>query len=212
MPAPVAAPEREGAPGRSKRVSDRLKRWLRRTESPWALTTASVAESSVVPIPIELLITPMMIAEPDRRWRIAGWTLLGSILGTTAMYLLGALFFQTAGTWLIEQFSWQSQFDTFREEFRQNGALAVAFISITAIPLVIAALGAGAVGMNLILFLAIVGATRAIRYFGLALLTRLFGAKVRDGVRYLSTHPGAKAAGIGITLVLGTVLLWWILR
>jgi membrane protein YqaA with SNARE-associated domain len=182
-------------------VRDRLTRWIRKTDRPWAITGASVAESTVVPIPIELLITPMMVAEPRRKWRIALWTLLGSVIGTAAMYALGYFFFQTAGTWLIEQFGWQSEYQAFQETFRANGILAVAFISVTAIPLVLAAMGAGAAGMNVIAFLAVVAATRALRYFGLALLVQLFGNRARQGVRYLSEHPTAKTASIGVTAI-----------
>lgn len=189
-------------------VTSTLTHWLKRSRSPAVLTTASIAESSVVPIPIEILITPMMIAEPDRRWRIAGWTLLGSLIGTMAMYALGALFYQTAASWLIAELSWQDPYATFQQAFRDHGILAVAFVSLTALPLAVAALGAGAAGMNALLFLAIVGVTRAARYFGLALLTKFFGARVKHALDRMSRDRRLKILMTVTTLVVGAGVVW----
>jgi membrane protein YqaA with SNARE-associated domain len=194
-----------------ERYRERLTRWVGRSESPLALTAASIAESTVVPIPIELIITPMMIHKPARKWRIAGWTLLGSVLGTAVMFFVGLFAFQTVGTFLIERFEWHDEYAAFQKRFRENGILTVAFISATPIPLVLAALGAGAAKMNFLVFMAVVGVTRALRYLGLALLVQLFGERARRAVVYLSQHKTARIFTLGGTLVLG-VLLWWATR
>ena len=192
-----------------RRYRERIERWVRRSESGTALTLASVAESTIVPIPIEVIITPMMIHRPGRKWAIAAWTLLGSVLGTATMYLVGAFLFDVAGRPLIEAMGAEAAFEQVLRRFREDGVLTVAFISATPIPLVIGALGAGAAKMSFPVFLAVVAATRAVRYLGLALLVRLFGERVRDGVRYLSHHPRARIASIAATLILGAALVWF---
>lgn len=192
-----------------RRYRDRIERWVRRTESGTALTAASVAESTVVPVPIEVIITPMMIHRPARKWVIAGWTLLGSVIGTAAMYLVGAFLFDTLGRPLIEASGAGAAFDQVLRRFREDGVLTVAFVSATPIPLVIAAIGAGAAKMSFPVFLAIVAVTRAVRYLGLALLVQLFGARVREAVRYVSHHPTARIVSIGATVLLGIALFYW---
>ena len=192
-----------------RRYRDRIERWVRRSESGTALTAASIAESTVVPIPIEVIITPMMIHTPTRKWAIASWTLLGSVIGTSLMYVVGAFLFDAIGRPLIEATGASDAFEQVLRRFREDGVLTVAFISATPIPLVIAAIGAGAAKMSFPVFLAVVTATRALRYYGLALLVRLFGERVRDGVRYLSHHPTARAVSLGVTAVLGVGLYLW---
>ena len=189
-----------------RRYRERIERWVRRSESGTALTLASVAESTVVPIPIEVIITPMMIHAPQRKWIIAAWTLLGSVIGTSLMYLVGAFLFEAVGRSLVGAMGADAAFEEVLRRFRENGVLTVAFVSATPIPLVIAALGAGAAKMSFPVFLAVVAATRALRYFGLALLVQLFGARVRDGVHYLSEHPTARWVSLGLTVVLGAGL------
>ena len=189
-----------------RRYRDRIERWVRRSESGTALTAASIAESTIVPIPIEVIITPMMIHDPRRKWAIASWTLLGSVIGTSLMYGVGAFLFEAVGRPLIETSGASAAFEQVLRRFRDDGVLTVAFISATPIPLVIAAIGAGAATMSFPVFLAVVAATRALRYYGLALLVRLFGERVRDGVRYLSHHPTARIVSLIATVAVGAVL------
>ena len=189
-----------------RRYRDRIERWVRRSESGAALTLASVAESTVVPIPIEVIVTPMMIHSPARKWAIASWTLLGSVIGTAAMYGVDAFLFDAIGRPLIEASGASDAFEQVLRRFREDGVLTVAFISATPIPLVVAAIGAGAAKMSFPVFLAVVAATRALRYYGLALLVRLFGERVRGAVRYLSHHPTARIVSLLATLILGALL------
>ena len=181
-----------------------LARWTRSRHSPMALFFASVAESTVVPVPIELVMTPMMVADRARNWLFATMVFLGCLAGSLLMYLVGWVAFETVGRWLIETFSWQSAFESFEAFMRDRGAFAVAFVAITPIPLVIAALGAGAAGMNVFLFLAVLAATRAVRYFGIALLVHLLGARAeRLLARYGEDRRVRAGVWVGTIAVVG---------
>ena len=47
----------------------------------WALAVISFIESSVFPIPPDVLLIPMVIAKPNRAWLIAGICTLASVAG-----------------------------------------------------------------------------------------------------------------------------------
>ena len=47
----------------------------------WALAVVAFLESSVFPIPPDVLMIPMILARPNRAWLIAGIALVASVLG-----------------------------------------------------------------------------------------------------------------------------------
>ncbi len=174
---------------------DRFIDFTRSRRSPVALFLASVAESTLVPVPIELVMTPMMVADRARNWVFASAVFLGCIAGSLAMYGVGFLLFETVGRPLVETFGWQDAYESFRQYMEEDGPLAVAAISITPIPLVVAAIGAGAGGMNVLLFIAVLGATRAVRYFGIALLVSLLGERAE---RLLERYRESRAVQVAV--------------
>jgi membrane protein YqaA with SNARE-associated domain len=55
----------------------------------WALAAVSFVESSVFPIPPDVLLIPLVLARPERAWMIAGVATLASVLGGAFGYLIG---------------------------------------------------------------------------------------------------------------------------
>ncbi len=140
----------------------------------------SFLESTVLAVPLELVLIPYLLANRHRLWWIATLVTLGCLLGAFCGYLAGMVAYNTLGTWMIEQFGWQQLAQDFEREIRQNGFLAVLLVGITPVPFQIAMLTAGASGYSLPLFLLAAGISRGIRYFGLALLVFLFGERVEE--------------------------------
>ena len=175
-----------------------LVRWVRADNSPLALYFASVAESTVVPIPIEFIITPMMLADRARIFIFALVTLLGCITGSTIAYFTGFFFFETVGEPLIEMINQADAYERYRAYVEERGALATAFISITPIPLVTAGLGAGAAKMNYFLFILIVSVMRTVRYFGIGAGVYFFGASFD---RFLKRYFGSRASKIAAWVI-----------
>ncbi|MEM9851355.1 MAG: DedA family protein, partial [Pseudomonadota bacterium] len=69
-------------------------------QTRWALATlalVSFVESSVFPIPPDVLLIPMVLAAPHRAWLIAGVCTLASVAGGAAGYFIGAQLFETLG-------------------------------------------------------------------------------------------------------------------
>lgn len=140
----------------------------------------SFLESTVLAVPLELILVPYMLANRHRIWWIAALVTLGCLLGALCGYLVGMAAYDTLGSWLIDRFGWQQAAATFQKEFNENGFLAVLLVGVTPVPFQIAMLTAGASGYSVLLFLLAAALARSLRYFGLALLVVVFGRRAES--------------------------------
>src|SRR6201996_4578642 len=67
----------------------------------WALAAFAFAEASFFPIPPDVMLLPMMLADRSRALLVAAWCTFWSVMGGMLGYAIGALFWKTAGLWLI---------------------------------------------------------------------------------------------------------------
>ncbi|KKO06668.1 hypothetical protein LCGC14_0064760 [marine sediment metagenome] len=141
----------------------------------WLLFVASMMETLIIPIPIEVILIPWMLCHPHRKWSIAGVALAGNLTAATIGYYLGAFAMEQWGDTLIGFFGDQATYDSFQARFEQNGFVAILAIGIVPIPFQIAMLAAGASGYSFVLFLLAAMLARGARYFGLATLVAVAG-------------------------------------
>jgi membrane protein YqaA with SNARE-associated domain len=141
----------------------------------WLIGIASFLETIIVPIPIEIVLIPYMLARRDILWQIAFVTTLGCLLAATVGYGLGFFFYESIGRGLVETMGWGSDFQTFQHWFDAQGFWAILAIGVAPIPFQVAMLVAGLAGYSLLLFILAATLARGIRYFGLALLVHLVG-------------------------------------
>lgn len=130
----------------------------------------SIFESTIFPVPIEAPMIPAMIARRDAIWAICTAVLAGCIIGVIAAYLVGAYFFEPVAQPLIDFFGVQEGYDEAKNRFEQDGMATIIVIALSPIPLVLASLGAGAVGINPFAAIGFIIVTRAIRYYGMGLI------------------------------------------
>ena len=62
-----------------------------------ALAFVSFLESSIFPIPPDIMLIPMVLATRDRAWVIASVCTASSVLGGMAGYVIGAFLFDQIG-------------------------------------------------------------------------------------------------------------------
>ena len=62
-----------------------------------ALALISLVESSVFPIPPDILLIPMVLAARDRAWIIAGVCMVASVIGGVFGYGIGFFLFEQIG-------------------------------------------------------------------------------------------------------------------
>ncbi|KFZ31919.1 hypothetical protein IDSA_04370 [Pseudidiomarina salinarum] len=136
---------------------------------------ASLLESLVVPIPLELILIPIMLSQRHRLWAISSMALAGCLVGAMIGYGIGFLFFDDLGQMLLSWLGYDNGFAEFNRQFEEHGFATVLFIGISAVPFQIAMLAAGSTGYPLYLFLIAAAIARGVRYYGLALLVHWFG-------------------------------------
>lgn len=187
-------------------MGDRAQSWKQRLErSPHGLAWISVAsflESIVVPIPLEVVLVPYLLARRDRLWTIATGVTAGCLLGALVGYGVGHFLIEGLGRTWIEQMGWAGDAERFRSLFRDHGFWAIVGIGIAPIPFQVAMLVAGAAAYPVPLFLLAAGLARGIRYYGLAALVALFEQRAE---RLWEEHATAVFAAAGALCALGVL-------
>jgi membrane protein YqaA with SNARE-associated domain len=200
--APRAAGERARATAR--RLAD-----SRRAQP--LLVWLSFLEATLVPIPLEAVLVPYMLLRREMVWRIAALALAGFLAASVVGYALGALAFDTAGIWLIDAAGWQDGLGQAQSLFDRYGFWALFLIGVTPVPSQLAMLLGGAFHYPLPWFVAAMGLSRAIRYFGLAALVVWLGPKAAKALEQLQAMRPARRhawqAAVGLAITLGVVLL-----
>ena len=167
------------------------------------ITLASFLESTIVPVPLEAILIPLMQARREKLWSIALMASLGCVIGALFGYALGYYLFDLTGDWIINTFSDPEQFEQVSAKMEQQGFWFVLTLGIAPIPFQIAMLAAGATKYSLLLFLLATVIARSIRYFGLALAVYVAGDNAEALVRRYKTK-----AILALTAVV--LLIWYI--
>ena len=163
---------------------ERVLRWSRHPHATWYLATLSFAESSFFPIPPDVMLAPMTLANRDRGWRLAALTTITSVLGGLAGYLIGALALEAAAPLLRNAGYWEGYL-TARTWFEDYGFVAVLAAGFSPVPYKVFTIAAGAMGMFLPLFAAASLLGRGARFFLVAGLI-IWGGEPME--RHLRRH------------------------
>ena len=146
----------------------------------WALAVVAFLESSIFPIPPDVLMIPMIIARPSRAFVIAGVALAASVLGGMFGYYIGWGMFETVGRPVLEFYGKDADFDDFATRYNEWGAWAVLIAGVTPFPYKVITILSGATGLNFGVFMVASVIARGLRFFIVATLLWKFGAPIRD--------------------------------
>ncbi len=147
--------------------------------APLWLALVAFAESSVFPIPPDVLLIPMALARPRRAWWLAGVCTVGSVLGAMLGYAIGALLLQQLAMPLIRAYGYEAAFTAFTARYAEYGLWIILLKGLTPIPFKIVTLASGAAGYSFPAFVLACIVTRAARFFLVAALLRRYGDAVR---------------------------------
>jgi membrane protein YqaA with SNARE-associated domain len=146
----------------------------------WVLAVISFAESSMFPIPPDVLMIPMILARPSRAWLIAAVALVSSVLGGMLGYAIGAFAYDSIGQPILAALGKGEAMDAFNTRFNDFGFWAVLTAGVTPFPYKVITIMSGWTGMPLGTFVATSILARAVRFFLVAGLLWKFGAPIRD--------------------------------
>jgi membrane protein YqaA with SNARE-associated domain len=156
--------------------------WARHAHAQWYLAMLSFAESSFFPIPPDVMLAPMCLAQPQRARSFALLTTLASVLGGVAGYLIGFLAFHWVEPLLIE-YGYQAKYLLVREWFDRWGVWAVFLAGFSPVPYKLFTISAGVVAMNIPGFLLASAVGRGGRFFLVALLMAKGGPAMEAKLR-----------------------------
>lgn len=150
-----------------------------RPSATWALAIISFAESSIFPIPPDVILIPMSLARPQRAFFYATVCTVASVLGGLVGYAIGALLYDTVGRFLIDLYGYGQKAEAFRAAYAEWGHWIILLKGVTPIPYKIVTITSGFAGYDLFWFTVLSILTRGARFYVLAALLYMWGEPAR---------------------------------
>ncbi len=143
----------------------------------------SFVESFIFPIPPDVLIIPMTIADRQRWIKIAIIATIGSVLGACLGYLIGYVFFNEIGIRIFELYGVDNT-SFLKDKISSDGgvfawATLLAIAGFTPIPFKLLTITSGFVQFNIVYFIIVSLLTRGSRFFIIAFLVGNFGPAMK---------------------------------
>lgn len=146
----------------------------------WIMGIVSFVESSFFPVPPDVMLIPMSLARPEKAYSYAFLCTWTSVAGGILGYAIGAILYDSVGTWLISLYGYGDKVEAFREAYAQYGMWIILLKGLTPIPYKIVTITSGFAGYDILLFIVFSLITRAGRFYMLAFLLHRYGAKARE--------------------------------
>ena len=144
-----------------------------------ALAVVSFVESSVFPIPPDVLLIPMVLAARERAWLIATVCTVASVLGGLAGYGIGVFLFEQVGRPMLEFYGYTDRFGDFQTYYNDWGAWAVFIAGSTPFPYKVITILSGVTLLSLPVFIVASVLARGLRFYLVAGLLWYFGEPIR---------------------------------
>ena len=176
---------------------------LRQAEGPYAsfvLFAVAFAESSFFPIPPDVLLLPMALANREKAWRYALICTAGSVIGGLLGYAIGAWLYDSLGQWIIQTYHMQEAFQRFHDEFNEWGVYVILAKGLTPIPFKLVTIASGVAALPLVPFIAAAIVTRSARFYLVAGLVRKFGEPIRT---FVEKYLNWVALGVLVAIIFG---------
>ena len=194
----------DGGDAMFRRLYDWTLRWAASRHAPAALGVVSVIESSIFPVPTEVLFVPMVLSRPEAAMRYALIASVGSVLGGVLGWLLGFYLFDVLARPVLEIYGKMDAFEALKASTGDGAVLAMLVTSgaVHLPPMKVVTILAGVIAFNLPLFILAAIVARGGKFFALAWAVRRYGAVVVDVMERRFTL----VAGIGLLAVLAVWL------
>jgi membrane protein YqaA with SNARE-associated domain len=155
-------------------------RWSGSRQAPVALGAVSFVESSVFPVPADVLFLPMCLARPDLAMRYAFIATVTSVLGGIFGWAIGHWAFHALALPLLEFYGKVDAFEALKD---RTGTWAILTMLVTSglshiPPMKVVTILSGVVAFDLKLFIASAIVARGGRFYLLAWLLRRYGLQI----------------------------------
>ena len=150
------------------------------SKAPWFLAFISFSESSFFPIPPDIILIPMVIANRIKAWTYATICTVSSVLGGVLGYFIGFFFYNSVGIMIVQYYSLENLFSSFESSYNDYGILIVLGAGFTPFPFKFITIASGLFSLNLSLFISVAFIARGLRFFLVAGLLKLFGNFIKN--------------------------------
>jgi membrane protein YqaA with SNARE-associated domain len=150
-----------------------------------AMGTVSFVESSVFPIPVEVMFLPMCLARPERAMRYALIASVTSVAGGVLGWLIGFYFFDLIAHPILQFYGKVEAFDQLKLATGDGTILLMLLTSGAAHlpPMKVVTILSGVVGFNLPLFILSAIVARGGKFFLLAWVVRAYGPALANVIQ-----------------------------
>lgn len=190
-----------------RRLYDWMMSLARDRRAPHALFWVSFVESSFFPIPPDVMLIPMVIAERAKAWAYATVATVGSVVGGAFGYAIGYFAFERLGRPILELYGQAENFGQFQSWFNEWGVWILVIKGMTPFPYKVLTITAGVTHMPLVEFMAASVVARAMRFYLVAGLLYFFGAPIRD---FIEQRLSLVTTVFVVLLVLGFVAVRYV--
>lgn len=178
-----------------RRLYDWTLRLAASPDAPVWLALLAFCEGVFFPIPPDVMLAPLVLAQRDRAWRYAAICLGASVLGGSVGYTVG-FFLHPVGVWMLSLTGGDPV--EFQHWYGQWGV----FLLALPIPYKLTAIASGLFKLSFPLFFAASVFIRGLRFFLVAGLVRAYGAPVQA---FVEKRLGLVVSGVALAMI-GLVL------
>lgn len=173
----------------------------------WALAAVSFIESSIFPIPPDIMLIPMCIAKREKSFFYATVCTVSSVIGGLLGYAIGYYAFETWGKGIVDFYHMNKTFDAMKGAYAEYGGWIILAKGMTPIPFKILTIMSGMLKLDLRIFILSSIGARAMRFFLVAGLLWKFGAPIQV---FIEKHLGWVTLAFLALLIGGFVALRYI--
>jgi len=155
-----------------------------------SMAAVSFAESSFFPIPPDVILVPVVLANRARAYWIATVCTVASVLGGILGYLIGMFLWDSIGVWISQLYHLESKMEDLRLLYAEWGALVILIKGLTPIPFKLVTIASGVFAFDFPLFVLLALITRGFRFFLIAFLLKRFGEPVQEFIEKRLTIIG----------------------
>ena len=137
-------------------------------------------ESSFFPIPPDIILIPMIIANTIKAYWYAFVCTISSVIGGIFGYLIGLFFYSSIGILILKYYNFHDKFDNFELLYQEHGIWIVLGASFTPFPFKLITIASGVFNLNIYLFIIFALIGRGLRFYLIAILLRFFGKSINN--------------------------------
>ncbi len=173
-----------------------VQRILKHKRVTMSVGVLSFFESTILFVPLEAILIPIMQLNRHKLWKLACAALIGCVLGAVFGYGIGSALINEYATELANFFGSEAEMQAAKQQVSAQGFTYIFLAGVTPIPFQFAMLMAGAIQYSLLLFVLATLLARSIRYFGLAIAVKYLGNQTEA---FINKHK--KAAVISVSVM-----------